>query len=332
MAGLAKVEGQAFAIVNPRAGGGALARAWALREAQLKGRLPGLSWVFTEHRGHATLLARAALERGAQLIVSVGGDGTNNEVLAGFMDAQGVNRFPTAELALIPAGRGSDFTRCFGPPVFEQGLARLSEPATPIDYGVARYGDDYAEVRTFLNMASLGASSRVVAYANAASGRFGPGATYWLASLRGIANHRNQRVWVRYDDDAPKLLDLTLACIGNGQYFGAGMWVAPMANVADGQFDVIEVTGMSRMGLAAALARVYFGKHLALPGIAHRRCARVAFWSEASAAGSAVETDGELGSRLPVKFAVVRGGIRVRGLVPTAAKPQEKRFALPVWL
>ena len=42
----------------------------------------------TEAPRHATVLARTALERGASLVISVGGDGTNNEVLNGFVDVE----------------------------------------------------------------------------------------------------------------------------------------------------------------------------------------------------------------------------------------------------
>ena len=38
-------------------------------------------------------------------------------------------------------------------------------------------------------------------------------------------------------------VDLTLGIVANGQYFGAGMWVCPQAEIDDGRFDLVEVTG-----------------------------------------------------------------------------------------
>jgi diacylglycerol kinase family enzyme len=283
--------------------------------------MPGLQCAFTERAGHATQLVRTALEQGVELIISVGGDGTNNEVLAGFVDATGVNRFPSAELALIPAGRGSDFTRTFGPPVFEQWISRLKLPARATDYGIARsFGNGQVQVRTFLNEASTGASSQVLAYANAAQGKLGPTLTYLVSSVRGITSHRNHSVWIRYDDAEPELIPMTLVGIANGQYFGAGMWLNPNGSVEDGQFDVIEASGMSRMKLMEALGRLYFGKHLSLSKVRHRRCKRLTLWSEAEDAPAVgVETDGELGVCLPVTFEIAPGGILIRGLSALSA-------------
>ena len=76
---------------------------------------PELGVRMTEAREHATELSRLALEDGAEMVISVGGDGTNNEVLGGFVDAEGRNRFPEAALGIVASGTGGDFQRMWGP-------------------------------------------------------------------------------------------------------------------------------------------------------------------------------------------------------------------------
>lgn len=306
---------RAVAIVNPRAGQGRVARVWAERAARLQAVVPGLETVFTQGRGHATELARAALSKGTQLILAVGGDGTNNEVLSGFVDESGANAFPEAQLALVPGGRGSDFVRAFGHSSFDAWLAALSLPPQRLDYGVVDFLAGPGGVRVFLNEASIGASTRVLEYTDAASGRLGAGMTYLLSSLRGIASLKNRPVSVRYDGGPPEMLELTLLCIANGRYFGAGMHINPHGVPDDGLFDAIQVTGMSRGALLRALAYSYRGRHLALPGIHVRQCRSLRVESS-TGERLRVETDGELSGHLPARFALVPAGVRVRGLAP----------------
>ena len=73
-------------IVNPNSAGGQTRRRWPRLEASIREAMGEFRHVHTERRGHATELARAALREGADLIVSMGGDGTLNEVINGFFD------------------------------------------------------------------------------------------------------------------------------------------------------------------------------------------------------------------------------------------------------
>ena len=67
--------------------------------------------LLTERPGHATELAEQAARDGADLIVSVGGDGTFNETVNGVMRAG-----TGTEVAVIPIGTGMDFVRTHGIP------------------------------------------------------------------------------------------------------------------------------------------------------------------------------------------------------------------------
>ena len=58
----------------------------------------------TQHAGHATDLAREAVEEGVDLIVAVGGDGTVNEVGRSLINTK-------SALGILPCGSGNGLAR-----------------------------------------------------------------------------------------------------------------------------------------------------------------------------------------------------------------------------
>lgn len=311
------------AIINPKASSGAALKRWETISDALAVHFPGIESRMTEAPGHAGVLCRAALEGGAQTVLSIGGDGTTNEVLCGFVDERGDNLFPHATLAVLAAGTGGDFQRMFGRTNVKRQLERLctTEPRT-VDYGVAHFtdADGRACVRPFLNIASIGVSGEVVRRVNSSTAQLGATTKYLLGTLKGIRVWRNAQVVIHCDTELDgdgtgacgRAVDLTLGVVGNGQYFGAGMWVCPGAQIDDGEFDCIEVTGMSRTRLIAALAKVFRGKHLRVRGIAHQRVRRVAFTPVSEEVDVAIEIDGEQVGRLPARFEIKPGALRIR--------------------
>ena len=72
--------------------------------------LGGLETLLTQHRGHASELAREACEQGCDTIFVFSGDGTSNEVLNGIEPGTDVR------LGLVPGGGTSVFPRALGLP------------------------------------------------------------------------------------------------------------------------------------------------------------------------------------------------------------------------
>ena len=96
-----------------------------------------LSVGFTPRRGEATIWCGARLREGHSEIVAVGGDGTINEAVNGFFNADGALA-PDAVLASSPAARAAISARRSaseaGP---EAAMARFEERAQikPVDVG-----------------------------------------------------------------------------------------------------------------------------------------------------------------------------------------------------
>jgi diacylglycerol kinase (ATP) len=308
-------RGAAVAIVNPASSNGRTLRRWPALERALQDRLGALRILQTEAPGHATLLARRALEDGARLIVSIGGDGTNNEVLCGFVDDDGENRFADAELGLVQGGTGGDFLRHLGAQPIEAQIAALVEgEATAVDYGVARFIDreGHPTTRPFLNIASAGISGLVDFYVGRSNKLLGPAATYVAGSLQGIWNHRGKAVRIRVDDGEPFELPLDLAAVANGQYFGGGMWIAPRARCDDGRFDLIWTGGLGRTKMVGLLAKLFRGAHVDAPGVHSGRGRKVSLVPCDASDVVLVDLDGEQPGRLPAEIRIVPAGLRLR--------------------
>ena len=79
----------------------------------------------TQAPGEATALSRAALRDGFEMVVSVGGDGTLNEVEGGFFDGSAPVA-PEAVLGIVALGTGCDLGRTFDQADLHQwGVVRL---------------------------------------------------------------------------------------------------------------------------------------------------------------------------------------------------------------
>ncbi|MBV8348649.1 MAG: hypothetical protein JOZ49_14315, partial [Mycolicibacterium sp.] len=104
------------AVVNPASGGGRTGRAWPELRRTLAGAGVDVEERLTTAPREATELTRSALRDGCERVVAVGGDGTLNEVVNGFLDPDGRPIAPEAVLGLVPSGTGGDFRRTMGIP------------------------------------------------------------------------------------------------------------------------------------------------------------------------------------------------------------------------
>jgi YegS/Rv2252/BmrU family lipid kinase len=304
------------AIVNPRSAGGRTGRRWADLERRLRDRLEGFDAVFTSAPGDATRLAAEAIDEGVEHLVAVGGDGTVNEVVNGMMGPDGAKN-PQAALSLMMLGTGGDFRKSLGlrGDIDEYIDTIVDGEVRQVDLGritmEGRDGEPCA--RWFDNIASFGFSGAVVDVVNRAtiSKWFGGKFAFRWASFRALLAHVNEPLLLRIDDDYETELPASIVAVCNGQYFGGGMWIAPDAEVDDGQFDIVMVSNMSTMDFIRHGSTIYAGKHLALPNVTVRR-GRKLVASAPPGAVRVLDVDGEAPGRLPATFEIHPGALRIR--------------------
>jgi diacylglycerol kinase family enzyme len=132
---------------------------------------------YTRRRGHAAALAKDAATAGAEVVVTLGGDGTVNEVVNGLMDASGKAGDRPA-LAVVPGGSTNVFARSIGMPKdWAEGAGVILEA---IRDGRSRtIGLGRADDRYFTFCAGLGIDAEVVRRVERARLR-GRTSTPWL--------------------------------------------------------------------------------------------------------------------------------------------------------
>ncbi len=116
-------------------------------------------------------MVRRALSEGHSEIIAVGGDGTINEAVNGFFNAEGALA-PDAVFAFVTSGTGGDFRKTFGIEAGPQAaLAHLKKAKIrTVDIGrVSCLSTDGLPVtRYFINVASFGLSGVIVDRVNRA--------------------------------------------------------------------------------------------------------------------------------------------------------------------
>jgi YegS/Rv2252/BmrU family lipid kinase len=302
---------RSFVIVNPASAAGATGRRWDRIAKLLRSSLGDFERVVTRAPGEATNLSRAALRDGFEMIVSVGGDGTLNEVVGGFFLGSTPVR-SEAVLGVVAVGTGSDFGRTLEQADLESACARLGGRETrSIDVGLARFtGHDGAPTtRIFINVASFGVGGLVARLVSprlkAVNGRL----AFSIATLRALMAYRDRIVTLEFDHMPARSLAITNCAFGNGRFFGAGMQVAPAALLDDGELDVTIWSGFGVIDFIRKRNTLYDGSHLRQPGAQALRTRRATATSESTVL---LEIDGESAGRLPLQLEILPAALRLK--------------------
>jgi diacylglycerol kinase (ATP) len=174
---------------------------------------------------------RRAVREGLDVVVAAGGDGTIGAVAEELLDT------PSA-LGVLPLGTVMNIPRMLG-------VSRdLDEAAATLASGPVRCIDvGQANGRAFFEAASVGMNAAMFREAN----RFERGD--WLSIARTIwvaLRYRPARMRLELDEDGVEQTRALMVVIANGPYTGAGMTVAPDAQIDDGRFDVRVFRGFSK--------------------------------------------------------------------------------------
>ncbi len=254
-----------FIIVNPIAGRGS-ARQAVPRATQILKEL-GLSFdlAYTKWPWHAAELARQGAASGYQVVVSMGGDGTTNEVLNGLMQAKEAGE-GGAILGVLCIGTGNDFAYGAGIPLDLEGgcKALVRRRIRTIDVG------HVVGLRYFCNGVGIGFDA-VVNLQAARITHLRGFAVYLLAILRTILfYYRAPNTFIEGDGwelEQPMLM----ISIMNGRRMGGGFLVTPESVPDDGLLDLCIGTRMNRLRMLSLVPRFMRGTQVGHPGITMAR-------------------------------------------------------------
>jgi diacylglycerol kinase (ATP) len=299
-------------IVNPASANGSTRRLWDRLEQTIKNNFGEFETSFTEAPHHATELTREALREGFEMVVSVGGDGTLNEVVNGFFDSgSAVN--PDAVFGVICRGTGCDFIKTVGIPKEIEDASRMlrgrSTRKCDVGYFTSRDKDGNEIERYFINIADFGIGGEAVDRVNKTTKAFGGFLSFLYGTLKTILAYKGKMVRVVIDDNYEIEKKINNVVVANGQYFGGGMQIAPRAEVDDGLFDILIVDDMTLVESLMNISRLYKGTHVDHPNV---ECLRGKTVTAESPDTVLIDVEGEDGGILPAKFEILPAAINLK--------------------
>ncbi len=291
-------------LVNPVAGGGrAAAAVHELREfANRRGW--NVEICVTASAEELVAKAREAAAAGRQRIFVLGGDGTFQL----FMNA--LSDYPEITLGVIPAGGGNDLAAALGLPPDPVAAAALLLNGETCELDVVKVRTADGRERLYTGGGGVGLDAEAARYANGPYRNLHGRLRYVLAALRALFGFRGIRVRIVVGSPETESVQATVLLAGvlNTPSFGAGIHLAPGAQMDDGKLEVVLVEGLSVFEILALLPA------FALRGELNTRRVR-----RFSTACVRIETespcwfqgDGELLGMTPVEISVVPRAIRI---------------------
>ncbi len=182
---------------------------------------------FTEYSGHATELARKAADDNYDIVLSVGGDGTCNEI------AKALVHTDTA-LGIIPIGSGNGLARHLGIPIgVNAALKSLFD-----EYKIVSI--DYCEANGSPFFCTCGVGFDAQISEKFASSKTRGGLTYLIKSIEEYFKYKNEQYVIETADKEITEKAFIIAC-GNASQYGNNAYIAPYASICDGLIDVTVV-------------------------------------------------------------------------------------------
>ena len=286
-------------LVNPSSAGGKTLRLLPRVEAALDARRKVFRVQRTTGLEHGAEQALLAIEAG-ELPVVISGDGLVGAVGGAMAGAE-------TPLGIIPGGRGNDLARVLGIP------GEPDEAVATLFSGAERR-IDVGEVngKRFLGIASVGFDSEANRRANDSRLLRG-NLVYAYAALRSLVSWKPARFTIRVDDERMRLSGYSIV-VANSKAYGGGMYVAPDAELDDGEFDIVAIGEVGKLRFVANLPKVFKGTHVEADEV---RVFRAPHLELSASKDFAVYADGEHLTDLPASLRVLPRALSV--LVPAGA-------------
>lgn len=283
-------------LVNPSSAGGRALKLLPRVEQALDAHRVVFRVQRTKSLEHGVEQALRAVEAG-EVPVVISGDG----LLGAVGGAMAGSETP---LGIVPGGRGNDLARVLGIPDDPEGAVEvlLGGSTRTIDVGEANG-------KRFLGIVSVGFDSEANRLANETSFLRG-NLVYAYAALRTLVSWKPARFTLQIGEQQTAVRGYSVS-VANSRAFGGGMYIAPDAELDDGEFDVIAVEAVGKLRFVGNLPKVFKGTHVEEDEVRVLRTRRL----ELSASRPfPVYADGEHLTDLPASLRVLPRALSV--LVP----------------
>ncbi|WP_431028083.1 diacylglycerol kinase [Lysinibacillus sp. LZ02] len=252
----------------------------------------------TTGEGDATNAAKSAVERGFDIIIAVGGDGTLNEVVAGI--SQYENR---PKVGLIPMGTTNDFARAVHIPrkIDEAVDIILAGDTIPVDVGLMN------NEKYFINIAAGGRLTELTYEVTSKMKTILGPVAYYIKGIEMIPSIKATHMRLELDDEVFDGNKMMFLCALTNSVGGFER-IAPDASINDGYFTVMALEECSLPEFGRIITLAARGEHLNDPRVIYRKAKRVKVTTNAEVH---LNLDGEYGGDAPAEFVNLKRHIEV---------------------
>jgi diacylglycerol kinase (ATP) len=266
--------------------------------------------IATTGPGHAGEIARQEVDRGAELILVAGGDGTINEAVNGMAHSDvplGILPAGTANVLANELGLGNSMERAAAalPDAVQERIAL----GTISGAGQASASAEHASPRYFLMMAGVGLDADIVYNLNPRLKEATGKAAYWIAGFSKVG-HRIPEFTVQANGSEYRA---SFALVSRVRNYGGDLEIAPTISLLDDEFEMVLFEGESSFGFLKYMLAVVVHQQQSMRGITILRT-RHAVFSDLRDSNIHLQVDGEYAGVTPARVELVPNALTL--LVP----------------
>ncbi len=177
-------------------------------------------------------------------VISVGGDGTANEVLNAVIGTNAI-------MGILPFGSGNDFAKHLDLPNKTQHIVEMLVNNKTKQIDCCKAGNTY-----FLNYISFGLDAEINRIAELYKSSLPAETAYIIAVFHALIMHRSKHITINGE---PK--HIHLVAVHNGRFYGGGMPMNPNADCEDGELNLIYVEKMWKIQILGIFPTIFMGFH-----------------------------------------------------------------------
>lgn len=299
-------------IINPSAGTKTIQKKLdqIIGQMILKKLVSTIDVFYTEKKDDAYQYCLKLKDDDYDFVVSVGGDGTVNEIINGFIE----NHLQTP-LAILPGGTVNDFANHLHLPHDTDDFIQMIEDFQTMKVDIGKVNEHY-----FANVIAGGMFSDIsFQVSKADKERFGPLA-YYISGIRQLPTQLHTSLHLKITaDDQTFEEDAKLFIITNTSQVGGFKDITPLANVQDGQLDLLIIKNCSTTDLISLFKDYKLNSHEKSPFITYIQAKELIIECDKNII---YDVDGEKGTTFPIHVTVEKQSLCV--IIPKSLEYKEK--------
>ncbi|MFJ8247671.1 diacylglycerol kinase [Peribacillus asahii] len=275
-------------IYNPTSGREAMKKGLPEVLARLEAAGYEASCHMTTGEGDATRAAEIAIERGYDVVIAAGGDGTIYEVVNGLARAE-----KRPKLGIIPTGTTNDFARALHLPKSIEGAADIIADGHTMPIDIGKMNDKY-----FINIAGGGRLTELTYEVPSKLKTMLGQLAYYIKGIEMLPSFKASEVTIEYDG---KLFEgeIMLFLVANTNSVGGFEKLAPDASLNDGMFTLLILKKANLADFVRIVTLAIRGEHVHDKNVIYVKANRIKVTTKEK---MMLNLDGEFGGVAPAEF------------------------------